>query len=140
MLGTKFLIFLVIQLSTTQGQPHYEAIPFRFDLIINRIQQYQYISAENLNEIRPFNEIPTVLSSIENSSQCDKDFSRIIEESAKGQLWALKVIDAWGKPLPSGLLKGNSFWTGNYDECIQNYYQPLNKSFLIQPVGTQYCK
>ncbi|CAF5177198.1 unnamed protein product, partial [Rotaria sp. Silwood1] len=54
-------------------------------------------------------------------------------------MWALKVLDAWGKPLPSGLLKGNTYWVGNYDECIQPMYSPNNKTFLSQPFDTQYC-
>ncbi|CAF2710964.1 unnamed protein product [Rotaria sp. Silwood2] len=54
-------------------------------------------------------------------------------------MWALKVLDAWGKPLPSGLLKGNTYWVGDYDECIQPMYLPNNKTFLSQPFNTQYC-
>ncbi|CAF3060708.1 unnamed protein product [Rotaria sp. Silwood2] len=51
----------------------------------------------------------------------------------------MKVFDAWGKPLPSGLLKGNVFWLGNYDECINPLYQINNKSFVRQLIDTQYC-
>lgn len=31
--------------------------------------------------------------------------------------WSLQMLDSMGKP-PSGLLQGNIFWLGNYDQCI----------------------
>jgi hypothetical protein len=64
----------------------------------------------------------------------------LIEAATNRQLWALKVLDSWGKPLPSGLLKGNLYWSGDYDECIEPLYQYTNKSFLKQPFNTRYCE
>lgn len=48
----------------------------------------------------------------------------------------ISVIDSWGK-LPSGLMKGNLYTIGNYDECLNL------KTKLPAPFGTlegQYCK
>ncbi|CAF4855020.1 unnamed protein product [Rotaria sp. Silwood1] len=67
------------------------------------------------------------------------DFEILLQAALNRDMWALKVLDAWGKPLPSGLLKGNTYWVGNYDECIQPMYLPNNKTFLSQPFDTQYC-
>ncbi|CAF3191128.1 unnamed protein product [Rotaria socialis] len=139
MLTTTVLVLLLSQLATIQGQPDYETIPLRFDLAIDRLRQYQYISLDNVTDLLPLNEIPTLLTYIDEVTQCDRDFQLLLEDTVKRQLWAIKVIDAWGKPLPSGLLKGNIYWTGNYDECVQNFYLPQNKSFLQQPMDTQHC-
>jgi hypothetical protein len=50
------------------------------------------------------------------TTACERDFETIIIGALQFDTWALKVIDAWGKSLPSGLLRGNVFWTGNYDK------------------------
>jgi len=70
---------------------------------------------------------------------CEQDFQTIITGALQFETWALKVVDAWGKPLPSGLLRGNVYWTGNYDECVEQMYLPDNKSFVTQPFDTQHC-
>lgn len=46
------------------------------------------------------------------------------------------MIDSWGK-LPSGIMKGNLFAIGNYDECIN-----LNKKLplLFGTLEGQYCR
>ncbi|CAF3429991.1 unnamed protein product [Rotaria socialis] len=75
----------------------------------------------------------------ENSTACEQDLETLIISASQRQLWALKVFDAWGKPLPSGLLTGNIYWLGNYDECINPLYEKNNKSFYSQPIDTQYC-
>ena len=78
--------------------------------------------------------------STDQNTTCERDLHRLVFAASRRELWALKVFDAWGKPLPSGLLKGNIFWLGNYDECVDQLYQINNKSFLRQPFDTQYCK
>ncbi|KAH8337651.1 hypothetical protein KR074_002768 [Drosophila pseudoananassae] len=42
------------------------------------------------------------------------DFSMAL---STGQYWALKMIDSWGF-LPSGVLTGNFYDLGNFDECV----------------------
>ncbi|CAF1089611.1 unnamed protein product [Adineta steineri] len=73
------------------------------------------------------------------TTMCQEEFEKIIAGALQFDSWALKIIDAWGKPLPSGLLRGNVFWTGNYDECVQPMYLVDNKSFVAQPFDTQHC-
>ncbi|CAF1070859.1 unnamed protein product [Rotaria sordida] len=72
-------------------------------------------------------------------TSCDQDFVELIEAAIRQDRWALKVFDSWGKPLPSGLLVGNFFWIGNYDECIQPIYSPESKTFVKQPFDTLHC-
>ena len=74
------------------------------------------------------------------STICEFELQTLITAASRGELWAIKVFDAWGKPLPSGLLTGNLFSLGNYDECVDLLYQNDNRSFVSQPIDTQYCK
>ncbi|CAF0747409.1 unnamed protein product [Adineta steineri] len=70
---------------------------------------------------------------------CEQNFEIILQGVLKRDMWAMKILDAWGKPLPSGILSGHVHWMGNYDECLQQIYLPTNKSFVSQPINTQYC-
>jgi hypothetical protein len=89
-----------------------------------------------------FDKMSSYVSSLSDNktTQCEQDFEIILEAVLKRETWAMKVFDSWGKPLPSGVLKGNIYWTGSYDECIQPMYLPNNKTFVKQPFDTQYCK
>ncbi|CAF4351428.1 unnamed protein product, partial [Rotaria sp. Silwood2] len=60
-----------------------------------------------------------------NISVCEQHFIELIQAASHYDAWALKILDSWGKPLPSGLFKGNIYWTGNYDECLQQMYLPI---------------
>ncbi|XP_017083982.1 nose resistant to fluoxetine protein 6 [Drosophila eugracilis] len=48
---------------------------------------------------------------------CLSDLTALITGLQSGQYWALKMFDAWGT-IPSGLLTGNSYDLGNFDECL----------------------
>ncbi|CAF0937128.1 unnamed protein product [Adineta steineri] len=121
--------------------------PYRFDLAIHRLNQYQKFLPINPTKDIPYNLTVeqmlqyNMFSSISNNktTHCEQDFEIILQAALKSDMWAIKVIDAWGKPLPSGILKGNTFWVGSYDECLQPMYLPANKSFISQPFNTQHC-
>ncbi len=135
-------MFLLIILSLRNIQCQMFSI--EFNSIINRIRYYQNSKIDQFVDFdytitrdRMFDYLTSV--SNKQISICEEDFQSIINDALRDQIWALKVIDAWGKPLPSGILKGNIYWTGNYDQCIQQLYLPDTKSFVIQPINTQYC-
>ncbi|XP_016950512.1 nose resistant to fluoxetine protein 6 [Drosophila biarmipes] len=48
---------------------------------------------------------------------CLSDLSALMAGLQSGQYWALKMFDAWGS-IPSGLLTGNMYDLGNFDECL----------------------
>ncbi|CAF2794564.1 unnamed protein product [Rotaria sp. Silwood2] len=141
-----FILFVFVPQSII-SEPNFETIPLRFDVIIERLrdfyQQYPAIVNDLVNTpfatIRPELLSTNILSSNNQSTACARDLKILITAASQRQSWALKVFDAWGKPLPSGILKGNMFWLGNYDECIKPLYQINNKSFVRQPIDTQYC-
>ncbi|KAL3266698.1 hypothetical protein HHI36_010860 [Cryptolaemus montrouzieri] len=49
---------------------------------------------------------------------CARQLFMLVEGIRNGDLWALKMLDAASK-LQSGILYGNIFNFGNYDECIE---------------------
>jgi len=121
--------------------------PYRFDQAINRLSRYRNFSPTDLIKDVQYNlnieeMLQYISSSISNNktTQCEQEFEFILQAALQRDMWAIKVLDAWGKPLPSGLLKGNTFWVGSYDECIQPMYLPTNKTFLSQPFNTQHCE
>ncbi|KAL3870701.1 hypothetical protein ACJMK2_038745 [Sinanodonta woodiana] len=51
------------------------------------------------------------------STECQNDVQLLLGAISKGEGWALKFLDAIGKP-PSGILDGHTLWLGSYDECV----------------------
>ncbi|KAH8280769.1 hypothetical protein KR054_010702, partial [Drosophila jambulina] len=49
--------------------------------------------------------------------QCLADFAVLTKDLSELKIWALKMIDSWGN-LPAGLLVGNWWDLGNFDECL----------------------
>ncbi|UJR32239.1 hypothetical protein I4U23_019705 [Adineta vaga] len=139
MLTFTFVVFCVL-ISNICSQN----LPFRFDHAIYRLSQYQKLSPENFIQNVQYN--PTAEQMLQymninnKTSECEQNFDTIIQAATEGEIWAIKVLDAWGKPLPSGVLQGNTFWVGSYDECIHPMYWPANKTFLSQPFKTQHCE
>jgi hypothetical protein len=103
------------------------------------LNNMNYLASTWITSVRP--ELLLNIAALPNnqSTGCEHDLEILINATVKRELWALKVFDAWGKPLPSGLLNGNIFWIGNYDECVNPLYQENNRSFVRQPIDTQYC-
>ncbi|KAH8241181.1 hypothetical protein KR032_001438 [Drosophila birchii] len=65
---------------------------------------------------------------------CLRDLTLFSNALSGGQMWALKMIDAWGS-IPSGLLTGNMYALGNYDECLN-----INKDiFEGVTIKGKYC-
>ncbi|XP_043067645.1 nose resistant to fluoxetine protein 6-like [Drosophila bipectinata] len=48
---------------------------------------------------------------------CINDLVLFSVSVSTGEYWALKMLDSWGK-FPSGVLTGNSYDLGNFDECL----------------------
>lgn len=46
------------------------------------------------------------------------------------------MIDAWGK-IPSGILYGNTFSYGNFDQCLKIFHNSNNSNIGV--VEGQYC-
>lgn len=147
MFSIPLAILLLVLSQSTNGVPKFETIPLRFDVIIGQLRAFYQRQPDLVTDLiemssafmRPEELLIKASFSANQSTVCERDLELLITAASERQLWALKVFDAWGKPLPSGLLKGNTFWIGNYDECVNALYQPNNKSFVQQPFDTQYC-
>ena len=143
------LLFLLLLFSIPSIICHrdYQTIPLRYEAAIHYLKQYQQTNFADLLDCAPTysitdDKLSSYISSVSNDqeTQCEKDFETAVEALVKRETWALKVFDAWGKPLPSDILNGNLYWVGSYDECLQSLYIPTNKSFVSQPFDTQYCE
>ncbi|KAH8295942.1 hypothetical protein KR018_006478, partial [Drosophila ironensis] len=67
-------------------------------------------------------------------AECLADLAILTRDLATFQIWALKMIDAWGN-LPAGMLVGNLWDFGNYDECLA-----INHAVtLTRRVRGKYC-
>lgn len=51
------------------------------------------------------------------SHRCNIQLAKTQDSFEKNELWARQIRDAWGK-VPSGMLSGNYFDLGNFDQCI----------------------
>ncbi|CAH1800194.1 unnamed protein product [Owenia fusiformis] len=51
------------------------------------------------------------------TQQCLSDTTLYINELTSATSWAVNMFDASGKP-ESGILKGNIFWIGQYEQCL----------------------
>ena len=94
----------------------------------------------SIASIRPELLLSQTSCSTNQSTPCERDLAILILAASQRELWAWKVLDAWGKPMPPGILKGNIFWLGNYDECVDDLYLEKNRSFARQPIHTQFCR
>ncbi|KAH8247742.1 hypothetical protein KR038_009247 [Drosophila bunnanda] len=65
---------------------------------------------------------------------CHSDMSQFMTALKTGEVWALKMIDSWGS-IPSGLLTGNTYDLGNFDECL-NIKEGISESRVIRG---KYC-
>ncbi|CAF1508187.1 unnamed protein product, partial [Didymodactylos carnosus] len=70
-------------------------------------------------------------------TECWYDLMSLVNATRNNEKWALKFIDSWGKP-SSGIMHGNLFWLGSYDECVEELYQ-LDRSYVSQPYHGKYC-
>lgn len=145
MLRHVFLLFVL--LANIFAHPDYQTIPLRYDAALDHLRQYQQTDFLSLlNDSPKYGITPEKISSYIQSigdnqtNECEQDFKTLMFAVSQRETWALKVVDAWGKPIPSGILKGNLYWVGDYDECLHWMYIPTNKSFVAQPFETQYCK
>ncbi|XP_035698599.1 nose resistant to fluoxetine protein 6-like [Branchiostoma floridae] len=62
------------------------------------------------------------------SQQCQKDLAQYNADLSQGKMYALKMLDAGGKP-PSGILGGNLAWTGSYYQCVNITRKGFNITF-----------
>jgi hypothetical protein len=138
-----FLLLLIL-IPTIVCREGYQTIPLRYDAAINHLKQYQdYNPIDLLADASRYRITLDEMSSLFASNattQCERDIELLLEAASRRDMWAIKILDAWGKPLPSGVLKGNIYWVGDYDECLNPMYLTNNKTFLSQPFDTHYCE
>ncbi|XP_043065192.1 nose resistant to fluoxetine protein 6-like [Drosophila ficusphila] len=74
------------------------------------------------------------LSADQKDLECQQDIAALINGLSTNKIWAEKLIDSWGS-IPSGLLTGNTYDLGNFDECL-SINQVISSS---QKISGKYC-
>ncbi|KAH8337649.1 hypothetical protein KR074_002751 [Drosophila pseudoananassae] len=90
-----------------------------------------YFQNASVHDIMPYG----AKDSTEEDLQCIYDLVLLAVGISSGEYWALKMFDSWGK-FPSGILKGNLYELGSFDECLNT------KNILPEPyksVTGKYC-
>ncbi|XP_060663466.1 nose resistant to fluoxetine protein 6-like [Drosophila nasuta] len=97
-------------------------------LAIEFFDYYENITATDL--ILPGTRLPNL-----QDLQCLAEVAQLTQALQSGSLWALRMIDSWGR-LPAGLLYGNTRDLGNFDECIR-----VNQEIALtgQTIRGKYC-
>ncbi|XP_066304436.1 O-acyltransferase like protein-like [Branchiostoma lanceolatum] len=62
------------------------------------------------------------------SQQCQTDVAQYEEDLLQGKMYALRMLDAGGKP-PSGILNGNLIWAGSSSQCLNVTRKGFNITF-----------
>ncbi|EDV53996.1 nose resistant to fluoxetine protein 6 [Drosophila erecta] len=112
--GVVFLCGLVV---ISAGQPNDEDELLHFQ----RVSQLRALALDFAGQVRDLDvQELNILDSRVPSVQdmlCLSDLTALIAGLSNGQYWALKMFDSWGSK-PSGLLTGNMYDLGNFDECL----------------------
>ncbi len=142
--GLITVTFTLVCITSAKSNENYQPFSRRFDQVIFRVEEGQkFLHRHPITDLDENIFSPTTWAAGVadlNTSRCGQELADLLNGTQQKQKWAMKLIDAWGKPLPSGLLTGNLYWLGNYDECLDDLYQIEDKSFLQQPFDAQYCK
>lgn len=70
------------------------------------------------------------------SRRCCSDMEFVFTSAAKQESWAIQMIDAFGK-IPSGVLEGNIYFVGSYDECLA---VSVTNGSVDNPFRPKYCQ
>ncbi|XP_043653156.1 nose resistant to fluoxetine protein 6-like [Drosophila teissieri] len=105
---------------------------------IQRVRQLKTFALDFVGQVKNFDveELSTLDSRAPSLDDmiCLNDLAALMTGLSNGQYWALKMFDAWGSK-PSGLLTGNMYDLGNFDECL-NIKQEVSLGRTIQG---KYC-
>lgn len=79
--------------------------------------------AHNVLEVEKLSEVASSKIKITKSDEmCKKQMFRLVAAYQNKELWALKVLDSWGKS-QSGLFSGNLINFGHYEQCLATRHQ-----------------
>ncbi|CAG9765105.1 unnamed protein product [Ceutorhynchus assimilis] len=95
---------------------------------VNNLKKYSLNSniEENLQYI--VNQIP--------NEKCKTDMNQVLKGLKNKEKWALKLFDAFPK-FPLGLLYGNMYQLGNFDECISVQNVEITGQYCLADIAFQ---
>ncbi|CAG2229734.1 unnamed protein product [Mytilus edulis] len=104
------------------------------------------VMADNVTEI-PMTTIPSTKPTTKKpkpkkfpiSELCANHSEALKQGLARQDVWAVRMIDAAGKP-PANILGGGIVWFGDFDECVAIQDVATNVSGIKYRFDAQYCK
>uniref|UniRef100_A0A2M4B423 Putative secreted protein n=1 Tax=Anopheles triannulatus TaxID=58253 RepID=A0A2M4B423_9DIPT len=90
----------------------------------------------------PFAGVPSTLATVvgglgsRNDTLCDRQLAALLAGLQAKELWSLEFGDAWGK-WPAGVLAGNFYELGHYDQCVGLRYDTSSPS--VGTIEGGYC-
>ncbi|XP_064631137.1 nose resistant to fluoxetine protein 6-like [Lineus longissimus] len=123
----RFFTFFVFVVSPSSGQDPFAAVvmPLVFDGYIAAASVFHdLLNATRLNV----------------TERCLEETTILLEGIISRQIWALNVLDSFGKP-PSGINEGKKVWLGSYDQCRAAKMNDRNitDGALVEKLKHQYC-
>ncbi|XP_033169884.1 nose resistant to fluoxetine protein 6 [Drosophila mauritiana] len=91
------------------GGDHYSSV---FNTRRLSVEFFEHYSNVTLEDLTANSRLPSL-----QDLECLADLALLSKDLSSSKFWALKMIDSWGL-LPSGMLVGNFWNLGNFDECI----------------------
>ncbi|XP_026849662.1 nose resistant to fluoxetine protein 6 [Drosophila persimilis] len=102
-----------LQPTPTMDRDQYMAASRLRSLVTEFVDYYQNITLADLNLYQ--DEHPRLTT--DQDQECLEDLALTMQDLSSGGIWTLRMFDSWGS-LPSGMLYGNMWDLGNYDECL----------------------
>ncbi|XP_017156723.1 nose resistant to fluoxetine protein 6-like [Drosophila miranda] len=119
-----------LQPTPTMDTDYYMAASRLRRLVTEFVDYYQNITLADLNLYQDQHpRLPT-----DQDLECLADLALTMQELTSGGIWTLRMFDSWGS-LPSGMLYGNMWDLGNFDECL-NVDHAVSASHSVQG---KYC-
>jgi hypothetical protein len=139
-----YIMLMFASLNALQSEQQIEQFPRDFSQAAFKIKSsldaFKKISAQNstesflfykelLGDFTKIYEDKRTLSLVTHnvSEGCTVQLSNLAFGLLKREMWAIQIIDAYGKP-PAGILQGNLLWVGDYKECLNTTNEAIGWS------------
>ncbi|XP_052868606.1 nose resistant to fluoxetine protein 6 isoform X1 [Anopheles cruzii] len=72
-----------------------------------------------------------------NDTLCDRQLKAVVTGLKAKEIWSLEFADAWGK-WPSGVLAGNLYELGNYDQCVGLRHDIIEGAYCLLTISLEH--
>jgi hypothetical protein len=101
-------------------------------ILLLKVNSAKTVSFQNERDVPEFSQAKFKIT--KDDTLCEKQVLLLVGGYQRKELWALKVLDAWGKS-QSGLFSGNTINFGHYEQCLEikiKFDDPADGNFYGQ--------